>query len=399
MRRSAADPERTAYRQYSVSRRHREPLLDFILNSLEACGCRIIQYSSPETAPFRITFESADGERLGILAYAFFANKKRTKNRPNDEYRFQLKYGSKESGTHVLWQDPYGMYTTLLLGISPDEGFFVGYDPVLHSPTKHYISLEFKEEFVDRIQAEHWAWEERSRRSGSEEPVETIVGGQPKSFLDYVRFEREARGEDQGHRALLADNRGAILKPPVSIELHDAATSPYVHDLAREFEMSEGEVLTLIAGAKRLKMAVRGWVAEAHLVRKLQQVEGVTECERIESEGSPDVKLRFEDSDLLFVECKNVLRARTGEGLARLDFQRTRASKKDPCSRYYSRSDFNLVAACLHALTQRWEYSFALTDELDSHKKCEGKLSSNVAVDRRWTTNIRGILGEAVARR
>jgi hypothetical protein len=287
------------------------------------------------------------------------------------------------------------MYTTLLAGISPEEGFFVGYDPVLHSPTKHYISLEFKEEFVQRIQTEHWAWQERSRRSGSEDPVETIVGGQPESFLDYVRFEREARGEDQGHRALLADHRGTILKPPVSVDLKDAATSPYVHDLAREFEMSEDEVLTLIAETKRLKMAVRGWVAEVHLVRKLQQVDGVTDCKRIEAEGGPDVQLRFEESDLLFVECKNVLRNPTHAGLARVDFQRTRASKADPCSRYYSRNDFNLVAACLHALTQQWNYSFALTDELEAHKKCHGKLSSNVVVDSRWTKDIRGILGQA----
>jgi len=291
------------------------------------------------------------------------------------------------------------MYTTLLVGISPDEGFFVGYDPVLHSPTKHYISLEFKEAFVEQIQAKRWAWVERSRRTGSEEPVETIVGGLPKSFLDYVRFEREARGEDQGHRALLADNRGAILRPPVNVKTDDAARSPYVHALSREFEMSEDEVLTLIAGAKRLKMAVRGWVAEAHLVRKLQQVDGVTDCERIEAEGGPDVQLRFEDSDLLFVECKNVLRDRTRDGLPRLDFQRTRTSKKDPCSRYYSAKDFSLVAACLHALTQQWDYSFALTDQLEPHKKCEGKLSSNVAVDNRWTTDIRGILGEAAEQR
>lgn len=332
------------------------------------------------------------------MAYAFFANKKQTRNRPTDEYRFQLKYGPKEGGEHELWQDPYELYTTLLLGISPDEQFFVGYDPVLHSPTKHFISLEFKEEFVERIQSKRWAWEERAKRSGSEEPVEIIVGGVATSFLDYIRFEREARGEDQGHRALLADNRSTILKPPFVVETDDAAKSPYVHALAREFEMSEQEVLTLIAGAKRLKMAVRGWVAEAHLVRRLQDVEGVTDCERIDEEGAPDVRLRFDGSDLLYVECKNVLRDRNREGFARLDFQRTRASKKDPCSRYYSPGDFRVVAACLHALTQQWEYSFALTDQLDIHKKCKGKLSSNVAIDKRWSTDIRGILGVAVAK-
>jgi hypothetical protein len=159
--------------------------------------------------------------------------------------------------------------------------------------------------------------------------------------------------------------------------------------------MSESAVLDLIAGASRLKMAVRGWVAEQHLVERLRQVDGITDCERIEAENSPDIQLRFDGSDLLFVECKNVLRVPRKDGAARVDFQRTRASKSDPCSRYYSPNDFDVLAACLHARTERWEYSFALTSELDEHRKCAGKLSSNVAVDARWRDDIRGILGTA----
>jgi hypothetical protein len=384
------------YNVYGVSRRHREPLLHFIHEALAACGCRVIHSSSAGHAPFRISFETAAGERMGILAYAFFANNRDTKNRPKDEYRFQLKYGGKrDQNLHHLWQDPYGLYTTLLVGISPSERFFVGFDPVLHSPTKHFISLEFKESFVDEILRNRWTWGERDRRRGSEELVEVIVGGTADSFLDFVRFEREARGEDQGHRALLADHRGIIVP---SINLEDGSVAPesaYVHQLAREFEMSESAVLDLIAGASRLKMAVRGWVAEQHLVERLQKVDGITDCERIEAENSPDIQLRFDGSDLLFVECKNVLRVPRKDGTARVDFQRTRASKSDPCSRYYSQDDFDVLAACLHARTERWEYSFALTSELDEHRKCAGKLSSNVAVDARWSDDIRGILGTA----
>jgi hypothetical protein len=384
------------YNVYGVSRRHREPLLQFIHEALSACGCRVIHSSSADHAPFRISFETAAGERMGILVYAFFANNRDTKNRPKDEYRFQLKYGGKrDQNLHHLWQDPYGLYTTLLVGISPSERFFVGFDPVLHSPTKHFISLEFKDSFVEDILQSRWAWRERDRRKGSEEPVEVIVGGTVDSFLDFVRFEREARGEDQGHRAFLADHRGLIVP---SIALGGTSVAPesaYVHQLAREFEMSESAVLDLIAGASRLKMAVRGWVAEQHLVERLRQVDGITDCERIEAENSPDIQLRFDGSDLLFVECKNVLRVPRKDGAARVDFQRTRASKSDPCSRYYSPDDFDVLAACLHARTERWEYSFALTSELDEHRKCAGKLSSNVAVDARWRDDIRGILGTA----
>jgi hypothetical protein len=384
------------YNVYGVIRARREPLRQFILEALSASGCRVIHCSDASHAPFRISFETPAGERMGVIAYAFFANRHATRNRPADEYRFQLKYGGKQShNLHHLWQDPYGVYTTLLVGISPSEGFFVGFDPVLHSPTKHFISLEFKTSFVQEIFETQWAWRERERRGASEDPVEVIVGGTKASFLDYVRFEREAVREDQGHRALIAEHRGRILPagavppPPMPVE------TAYVHHLAREFEMSEAAVLDLIAGAKRLKMAVRGWVAEQHLVEQLQRVRGVSDCERIEAENSPDIQLRFEGSDLLFVECKNVLRKPTKDGVARVDFQRTRTSKADPCSRFYSREDFDVVAACLHAHTERWEYSFALTRDLDPHRACAGKLSSRVIVDDRWRDDIRGILGSA----
>lgn len=82
------------YKSYSVSRRHKQPLLDFVLSSLRTCGCTLLHHTSPAEAPFRITFEAPDGERMGIIAYAFFANSKKTRNRPVDEHRFQVKYRS-----------------------------------------------------------------------------------------------------------------------------------------------------------------------------------------------------------------------------------------------------------------------------------------------------------------
>jgi len=100
------------YRRFSVSRRQKEPLLVFILSSLESCGCRILRYSGAGEAPFRIGFEAPDGERIGIIAYAFFAHSRVTRNRPADEHRFQVKYGPNTGELHELWQDPFGLYTT-----------------------------------------------------------------------------------------------------------------------------------------------------------------------------------------------------------------------------------------------------------------------------------------------
>ena len=114
---------------------------------------------------------------------------------------------------------------------------------------------------------------------------------------------------------------------------------------------------------------------------------GVTHCERLDSEGSPDLQLSYDGGPLLTVECKNVLRRTDAAGRPRIDFQRTRASKQDPCSRYYAAKDFDVVAGCLHAVTERWEFRYKLTGELAPHSKCAGKLSSNLLVDSAWTVD------------
>ncbi len=112
-------------------------------------------------------------------------------------------------------------------------------------------------------------------------------------------------------------------------------------------------------------------MAEEHLYRELRRSRGVTDCQRIEAEGGADIRLRFQGS-LLTVECKNVLRKKTKEGIPRVDFQRTRASLSDPSSRYYGPDDFDIVAACLHAVSERWEFRYALTASLDPHKRFPG---------------------------
>ncbi len=366
--------------------------------ALEDAGCRILFVSPSDRAPFRLTFETAWGERLGIVAYAFTANSKVTKNRPVDEHRFQIKYGSKDNEVHELWQDPFGLYTTLLVGIDAESGIFVAADPVLHSPTKFFISVEFKHAEAERILEDGWHVWERERRS-SDEPVEVLVGGTKASFLRYIRFEREALGEDQGYRHLLAE-RAADLKL-LGVKLPSAGPASIgkgrLHVLAQEFELDESEVLDLIAEAPRLKMAVRGWVAEEHLVRQLRRVPGVSECARINEEGGPDVRLRFLESRLLTVECKNVLRKRHTDGVPRLDFQRTRTSKADPCTRFYSVNDFDMVAACLHPVSEHWEFRYALPGALDPHKSCTEKLSNNVRLDSRWHEQVQDVLRAALA--
>lgn len=387
-------------RNYGVLARKRQPLLDFMTGALEASGCRMLHVGDPGEAPFRLTFETPLGERMGVIAYAFLANQKLTRNRPADEHRFQLKYGARDGKLHEIWQDPFGLYTTLLVGINPEQGFFVSADPVLHNPTRMFISVEFKQHHVDAIQREKWTAWERDRRMG-DEPIEVLVGGTQENFLRCIRFERDACGLDQGHRQLLAEKYGSAgnrVVPP-STFLGSESGPEELHALAREFDLSPSEVLDLIARTRRLKMAVRGWVAEEHLVRELAQVPGVTECQRLDVEGGPDVTLRFEESDPITVECKNALRKVSAGGTARVDFQRTRASRADPCSRYYSARDFDVVAACLHSVSERWEFRYIRSATLAPHPRCPRKLSNQVRVDTAWRGAAAEVFREVVRHR
>ncbi|MBI2568567.1 MAG: hypothetical protein HYV63_16215 [Candidatus Schekmanbacteria bacterium] len=334
---------------------------------------------------------------MGILAYAFFANSEPTLNRPPDEHRFQIKYGSKDGAFHEVWQDAFGLYTTLFFGINIRDGFFVGADPVLHNPTRLFISLEFKQSNVDSILSTGWtSWERVKRdRLRNEYPTEVLVGGTKKSFLQFIRFERTALGLDPGHRQMLAEKLGLEARSAVEVtELGRAVP----HALAAELELSHEELLDLIATAPRLKMAVRGWVAEVHLQRQLAAIPGVHDCVRLEKEGAADIRLRYCGSRPFDIECKNVLRQRLVDGTIRLDFQRTRSSKADPCSRFYAASDFAIVAACLHSCTEQWEFRYMLTGDLPQHPRCSGKLNHAVRLDDLWTADVDKVLSEAAAR-
>lgn len=111
---------------------------------------------------------------------------------------------------------------------------------------------------------------------------------------------------------------------------------------------------------------------------------GVSHCERLDEEGGPDIRLRYRQGPVLTVECKNVARERDRNGNPRLDFQRTRAAKGNPCSRYYEPTEFDVVAACLHAVSSEWDFRFALPGDLSPHNICVGRIASNVRIDDRW---------------
>lgn len=395
-------------RRYGVMPHHRRPLIDFMLEALRDAGCRIIHEPDARQAPFIITFETSAGERMGIVAYAFLANEAPTKvSRPEDKRSFQIKYGSDDRQLHELWQDSLGLYTTLLIGIDPKEGFFVSADPAVHNPTRFFIRLEFKERHADIIKRDGWhAWERQSRGPQHAEQTgerifgfETLVGGTKEALLDLIRFERAAQGLEPGDRHLLADQPQLFSSNINNIATSDAQpTAAAIHPLTSEFELEPDQILELIASARRLKMAVRGWVAEEKLREVLSREPGVTHCERLDVEGGADLLINWKGGPPLLLECKNVARETTKAGLARIDFQRTRASKGDPCSRFYAPTDFDIVAGCLHAVTEAWEFRYVPPFLLEANARCPGKLSNLVRIDERWISNAGAAFEAAYAR-
>ena len=53
-------------------------------------------YPDQRVAPIFFGAEDEDGHRYGLLTYPFTATRRRTKNRPKAEHRFQIRFGDPE---------------------------------------------------------------------------------------------------------------------------------------------------------------------------------------------------------------------------------------------------------------------------------------------------------------
>ncbi len=376
-----------------------------IRSALEACGVRILDGADPSLAPFVFRVLTPGGETLELICYVFSANKYRQGGRPIDEHRFQVKYGSDFQRYHEIYLPPEAHRVTLMLGCHFEEEVFVAVDPAMHNPTWFSSSVEFKDEQVARVQETGWYGWERSRsdaRRKRRRPMvncqtEVVLGFKARSFLRYVQFERIASGLDAGERLLWVDRlAGAPVDPSdLSGPMDGAGLVAERHRLEVELGLPANQILDMIEGAFRLKVAVRGAAAEEHLEEQLRNVPGLHDVRRIDEDGRPDFEVHYRGRGPLFVECKNVLR-RQPRGETRVDFQKTRASKNDPCSRYYRPQDFEVLAACLHPVTENWEYRFAATSSLPKHRKCPEHLSNRVVVGSDWATGLDDLLDRTV---
>lgn len=381
----------TEFRTYKVAAHTRQPLIDFVAEGFAAAGCRIVHLPEADVAPFRFVIDTPWRERIGVVMYLFRSTSVATRNRPQDKSRFQVKYGPETGELHPIFDDPHGLYVTLFAGIDLERGVMVAADPRVHDPTRFFISIEYKiDQALQTLRAGWTSWE-RSK-IGHAEPIETLVACAQDRILDLVLFERAAHGLAPGHRQLLAE-KVAERSPSMALVDYQSSADPLRHELLAELNLDMSVLLEIIQNAARLKMAVRGWVAEHHLIRALRSESVVGDAVTIPGDGQPDVAVTLTLGRKVRVECKNCLRMTTRGGLPRVDFQRTRAAKGDPCSRYYLPAEFEILAACLHPVTEKWEFAYKLTTSMKAHRKCEGRLDDRVVIDDTWVRSFAQVIG------
>jgi hypothetical protein len=222
---------------------------------------------------------------------------------------------------------------------------------------------------------------------------EVLLAFRPENFLNYASFERAATSVDPGERMLLIDNMRSTLTRKRKRTVSPDDTE---HLLLEQFKMSTSELLDLIRGNLRLQTAVRGGVAEFHLERALRANPSLTKVVRVTTDGTPDFEVTFRGR-VYRIECKNVGRGLV-RGLPKVDFQKTRAAKGDPCSRYYQRTQFEILAACIHPVTECWEFRFCPTKDLPLRgevprrspkiRDCADRLSEHVLVGTSWEQDL-----------
>lgn len=136
-----------------------------------------------------------------MLVYPFRITRNTIKNRPDDEVRGQLRYGSEESWKreHPVGRDIASIDVTMILGIDLTAGVLLGLDAKLWDPLPMGISFYAKTTEIEQAQEHGWhVWEKVNRGGGkrtearSPTHLETVVAFAPDRLIDYARLERRA---------------------------------------------------------------------------------------------------------------------------------------------------------------------------------------------------------------
>lgn len=359
----------------------------FLIEAVSASGGRVLYASDPHRAPVYLGVQLDSDERIGMLVYPFRMTRNTIKNRPADEVRGQLRYGSEGSWKHEhpVGRDVAGIDVSLILGIDLVDGVLLGLDANVWDPLPMGISFYAKDSDVQEAKASGWhVWEKINRagtkRTAPRSPtsLETIVAFTPDRLIDYARLERRATS--------------LRLDPPLrysaAIALADESAvdePPRRHVLEEQFALTSEQILDIIGGRNRLSVAVRGGVAEYHLEHLLADAPGVDRVERLDVDAKHDFNVTMTDGTHFRVECKNASPKTSASGRFKVEVQKTRASKGDPASRFYPANGFDVVAACLFSPTGRWEFRYGLTSRMTRHKDFPDRLAPIQTITDDWS--------------
>ncbi|WP_314648766.1 hypothetical protein [uncultured Microbacterium sp.] len=369
---------------------NRFDLHDFLLNAVEASGGRVIYASEPTRAPVYLGVQLPSDERIGLLVYPFRITNNQIPNRPPDEVRGQLRYGSEASWRreHPVGRDIGGIDVTMILGIDPIAEVAVGLDATLWDPLPMGISFYLKQADVDAAIASGWhVWEKKNKpgrkRENARSPLnlETVVAFTPQHFIDYARLERRAT-------SLRLDPPLRFAAAEAIVRERSQRETQGRHVLEEQFALSSEQILDIIGGRNRLAVAVRGGVAEHHLEQQLEASAQVLRSQRLDADALHDFDVDLTDGRVLRVECKNASPKTFADGSYRVEVQKTRASKGDPASRFYPVDGFDVVAACLFSATGEWQFRFARTLDLKRHEVFPDRLAPIQRITDLWVTEI-----------
>jgi hypothetical protein len=376
----------------------RSDLHEFLVDAVEASGGRILYVSNPGRAPVYLGVQVDADERIGMLVYPFRITRNRIRNRPQDEVRGQLRYGSADSWKreHPIGRDIAGVDVTIILGIDLSAGVFLGLDANLWDPMPMGISFYAKTAEIEQAKESGWhVWEKvnkgGNKRNDPRSPtsLETVVAFTPDRLIDYARFERRATS--------------LRLDPPLRysaayvdpwqhrIDQNEARDHPRIHVLEQQFALTSEQILDIIGGRNRLSVAVRGGVAEYHLEQQLTGAPGIASVQRLDIDAMHDFDVTLNDGTFLRVECKNASPKVSAAGRFKVEVQKTRASKGDPASRFYAADGFDVVAACLFSPTGRWEFRFGRTADMARHKDFPDRLAPIQPITDDWTDSLPAI--------
>lgn len=379
---------RSYARIYSHVRRRQH--YEFVQHAVMRAGGRVLAASPPNEAPLFLGMEDEHGERLTVCAYVFFANRREIRNRPHDEHRLQVRYGDVNDAAwrtqnHPVGFDPLSVDVTLILGAHMDSDVLIALDPLVYDPLPLGISIFFKDAEIAETRRRGWHVWERDNISGVRRTdprtllgVETVIAVAPERFLDYVRFERTAQS--------------LSLDPPLRYRAAEDAVgrrqAESIHELEREFSLSDREILDIIRERPRLGMAVRGGVAERHLHKRLDSDSAVTGATLGTQEGPPDFFVTLRSGAEVTIECKNASATTYADGTPKVETQKTRTSKGDPKSRLYEPSQFDVVAACMYGPWRRWDFKYKRAVDLTRDGLYPDRIAPVQRIDSTWADTV-----------